>query len=312
MKRLLATCTFACLALIMQRPALAASDAFAFAFIAHPFGDALADQSDLQRALDDTDQENLAFVVVGGIKSAIEPCSDRLYEQRKSILENAQNGVMVTLAANDWSDCRYRNGRLAAQERLIRLRELFFADDLSFGASKLPIIRQSANAKFRDYAENARWEVGDIMFATINLPANNNRYLSAAGRNNEFEDRLIANRDWLQRVVMYAKRKKHRGIVIFSDGNPFAQHSQPTGQRDGFKEVRQQLSALAAKFPGRILVIHNQLPSTKTDTPTIRWKQNMGQLGLSSGWVGIQVHGGGKNLFTVRTGSSANVERMKK
>ena len=32
------------------------------------------------------------------------------------------------------------------------------------------------SAKFRAYSENARWEIGNVMFATFNLPANNNHY----------------------------------------------------------------------------------------------------------------------------------------
>src|ERR1700693_5241335 len=48
----------------------------------------------LRSALAESDADDLAFVVVNGIKSASESCSDRLYTQRRSILEEAQNGII--------------------------------------------------------------------------------------------------------------------------------------------------------------------------------------------------------------------------
>ncbi|RJG00239.1 hypothetical protein [Noviherbaspirillum sedimenti] len=298
----------ACLAL--TGPAAGAEEKFAFGYVAHPFGDALADETGLREALAETDRENLAFVVVGGIKSAIEPCDDELYAQRRTLLNQARHGLVVSVAESDWSDCRYRDGRPAALERLHRLRELFFADDLSFGATRIPLIRQSANPKFRDYVENARWEIGNIMFATLNLPANNNRFLNAAGRNSEFEDRLVANRDWLQRVVMYAKRKQYPGIVIFCDGNPLFPQEEDNVRRDGFRETRRQLASLAAGYPGKILLVHNQQSRAgKQRAPAIRWKGNLGDLAVASDWLSVQVTPAQPVLFSVAAGKSANPAR---
>jgi hypothetical protein len=166
---------------------------------------------------------------------------------------------------------------------------LFFADEFSFGASKIPMTRLSASAKFRNYAENARWEIGDIMFATVNLPANNNHYRTEAGRNSEFEDRLIANREWLHRIYLLATRRKMAGIVLFSDGDPIATPGllarfNPAAKRDGFAEVRQQITALTAKFPGKVLVIHGQM-NAETSTPNaIVWRGNLGDMEVGSGW----------------------------
>lgn len=303
-----AACLAACLALAGAHAN--AVERFAFGYVAHPFGDALADETGLRQALEETDRENLAFVVVGGIKSAIEPCSDDLYAQRRTLLSQAKHGLVVSLAESDWSGCRYRDGRTAALERLHRLRELFFADDLSFGASRIPLVRQSANPKFRDYAENARWEIGNIMFATVNLPASNNRYLTAAGRNGEFEDRQIANRDWLQRVAVYAKRKQSAGIVIFSDGNPLDAPNEASVQRDGFRETRKQLAAIAAAFPGKVLLVHNQLPRAgKQRTPAIRWKGNLGELAVAADWIGVIVAPSQPDLFSVGATRAADRTR---
>ena len=293
-------------------PSIAAPAEFRFGVIAQPFADPARDEPALRQMLDDTDADNLAFVLVNGIKSFAEPCSDEIYEQRKALLDNAKNGVIVSVAASDWSECRYSDGRIAALERLNRIRDLYFSTDLSFGASKLPLTRQSSNAKFRDYSENSRWELNGITFATINLPANNNRYIAAAGRNGEFEDRQIANQDWINRLVTFAKRSKSIGIVIFCDGNPLAETS-AAGKRDGFAEIRQVLHAAASKFPGKILVIHNRPRNAKTEERIV-WRGNIGELGLRSGWTRLAVVPASLSLFSIveRNGDTGNGARNKK
>lgn len=294
---LLAGAAGACAGNVMAQPSQ-----FNFAVIAHAANG--ADDTALRAAIAETDADNLAFVVANGIKSNSEPCSDSLYTSRKELLNEAKNGLIVSLTASDWSECRNLKNRSAAVERLNRLRELFFTDEFSFGASKIPVIRQSGTSKFRNYAENTRWEIGTVMFATINLPANNNHYRTEAGRNSEFEDRLIANRDWLQRIFAFAARKKMAGIVLFCDGDPLAkpgllQLFDLNRKRDGFAEVRGQINALAAKFSIKVLVIHGQ-EETKPATPSsIIWRDNVGDLALGGGWSKISVNSSAPALFAI-------------
>lgn len=276
---------------------------FSFGVIAQPFK-AAEDESVLRETIAETDADNLAFVVANGIKSADEPCTDTMYKRRKEILDSAKNGLIVSLAGSDWSECKNAHGRSAAVERLNRLRELFFTDAFSSGASRLPLVRQSATAKFRNYAENMRWEVGSIMFATINLPANNNHYRPEAGRNSEFEDRLIANRNWLQRIFIFAARKKLAGIVLFCDGKPLAkpvssQFFEFGTKRDGFAETRQHIVALAAKFSGKVLVVHGQAVGHASAENGIVWRDNLGDLEVASGWMKLSVHPSSRMLFSI-------------
>jgi hypothetical protein len=253
----------------------------------------------LRSALAESDADNLAFVVVNGIKSASESCGDRLYTERRSILDAAQNGVIMSLAANDWVPCKNSAGRSSAIERLNQIRELFYDSDMSFGATKLNLIRQSASPKFREYAENARWEIDGILFATVNLPINNNHYRSDGGRNGEYEDRLIANRDWLQRLFAIAKNQKLPGIVLFTDANPLLPLLQRApelrGQRDGFNEVRQLITTLSAKYGGRVLLVHNQQHAARN----IIWYGNLGTLGSDVSWSKIGVDTARPTLFYI-------------
>lgn len=256
--------------------------------------------------------QNLMFNVENGIKTAAEPCSDKLYTQRLNLLQGAKKPLILSLAAGDWTQCKLANGRSGAVERLNRVRELFFAEDASFGASKLPLVRQSTSAKFRSYDENARWEVGSVLFATINIPANNNNYRADAGRNSEFDDRLIANRDWLQRIFSTAKHRRMDGIVLFSDADIMKKTNQqdgPASKRDGYAEVRQQIMSLSAKFEGQILLVHNvEAPHPKPapenspeSAPAITWVGNVGSLNVNAEWLEISVQPSSSNLFAAVT-----------
>jgi hypothetical protein len=281
----------------------AATKKFAFGVIAHPLT-AVGAESAIRTAIEQTDADNLAFVVANGIKAADEPCTDTAYNRRKALLGSAKNGLIVSLAESDWAPCKDENGKSAAIGRLSRLRDMFFPDRLSFGATRIPLVHQSANPKFRTYVENARWEIGDILFATIDLPANNNHYLFEAGRNSEFEDRLVANRNWLHQIFTYAKYKKLQGVVLFSDGNPFSPPAKARSRRDGFAETRHQLASSAAGFPGKVLVIHGPEASATGEAARIRWNGKLGELAIGPGWTRINATPGTDSVFGVANAAS--------
>lgn len=281
--------------------AWAGAQDFSFGVINHAAAGVKGDEA-LRQALAETDADNLAFVVVNGIKSPSESCDDALYAERHDLLAQAQNGIFVSLAGSDWITCRDRENRSDAIERLARMREIFYAGEFSLGASRLPMLRQSLTPKFRSYAENTRWEVGNLLFATVNLPAANNHFLLDGGRNNEFEDRLIANRNWLQHLFAFAALKKSAAIVFFCDGNPFGpppRHSFFRTQRDGFAETRKLFTELAAKFPGRVLVVHGQGGKTKTPAHILWTGDNLGNVGVGERWLKIVVDDHLPQLFAV-------------
>jgi hypothetical protein len=279
----------------------ASSGEFGFGVIAHGFKDG-ADESTLRETIASTDAKNLAFVVANGIKSSKEPCGDSLYLHRKKLLSTAKNGLIVTIAGSDWIGCVSDEGQPVALERLNRLREIFFSDEYSLGESKLPISRQSGIAKFRGYGENARWEVNGVEFASINLPADNNHYLAAAGRNSEFEDRVIANRSWMQRIFRTANHRKSIGIVLFFDGDPLISRAKEQkgndGRRDGFMEFRREVRTLASRYHGQVLLVHGSTGGDQANQ--IRWNANVGDLSVPRGWKRINVAPGTVAVFTLQ------------
>ena len=285
---------------------------FKFGVIGHSFKNG-PDEAVLKRAIADAAQANPAFIVATGIKAGSEPCSDKLYAQRRALLDESAPPMIVSLAGSDWSGCLNSAGRSNAIERLNRLRELLYGDAESLGAKRLPVTRLSASAKFRSYAENAHWEHGKVLFATINLPANNNHFRPEAGRNSEYEDRLVANRAWLHRLFTLAERQKLQGLVLFSDGDVGVQAEEgfsllPSFQarQDGFAEPRRQIRAMAEKFKGKVLLIDTQSQSggSAATEAAINWRGNVGHLSLAAEWAEVRVAPGAATLFTLKGGGA--------
>ncbi|WP_338765515.1 hypothetical protein [Massilia sp. METH4] len=287
----------------------AAEQSFDVAIIGHTFPDELGD-ADLKRTIARADMEKPAFVIAAGIKSADEPCSDKLYLQRKALLNKSDQPLVLVLTGADWTGCRNSAGRSNAIERLNRIREIFYDGQEALGARMLDLNRQSTITKFRSYAENAYWERGGVLFATINLPAANNHYLLEAGRNSEYEDRLVANRAWLQRLFSMAKRRKLEGLVLFSDGDVRI-HAEPgfsllagfSTKHDGFAETRRLARTLAEKYDGKVLLVDaNREPPVKGDPApgTLTWRGNVGHVTLLGEWNVLHVAPGSEQLFTLR------------
>jgi hypothetical protein len=297
-------------------PATPVARNFEFGVIGHPLQHG-RDEAALKRAIAEVAQTNPAFVVATGIKAINEPCSDKLYAQRRDLLNESSAPMIVSLAGSDWSACINSAGRSNAIERLNRLREVFYVDSESLGARHLQVTRLSATAKFRSYAENSHWEYGKVLFATINLPANNNHYRPEAGRNSEFEDRLVANRAWLHRLFTLAERQKMHGLVLFSDGDAGVTAEEgfsllPSFQtkQDGFAEVRKQIRTIAEKYKGTVLLIDAQpVQATAAGThnePAIQWRGNVGHVTMTSDWAEVHVTPGAATLFSIKGGSAAS------
>jgi hypothetical protein len=299
----------AALAALLAAPLALASakstaDPYRFVVVGPNFAD--GGEERLKQTLADASDKSIAFVVVTGIKDASEGCGDKLYQKRRDIIDAARRPVILSLAGSDWTGCRNSAGRSNAIERLNRLRELFYPEPESLGKNKLPLTRLSTSTRFRSYAENAHWEVGKVLYATINLPADNNHFLPAAGRNSEYEDRLVANRFWLNRLFAIARRDKIEAVVLFSEGDLKALQEPAGGLRalltrepdgyDGFAATRRQLLAQAKKFKGKILLV-DAAGLAKGAKPAIAWRENVGHVSAGAGTLDVKVTPGSETLF---------------
>nr|WP_025600922.1 hypothetical protein [Burkholderia sp. WSM2230] len=229
-----------------------------------------ADEAPTQRLIDAIGRERgVSFIVYdGNLKGPKEACRDALYERRHAVLETSRPALFFIPGQHDWVDCASAQaGGFDPVERLDQLRQTLLGDANSMGQNPMPLTRESEVSRFRPYRENARWQMGDTVFVALNAPSPNNHYLTAGGRNGEFEDRVVANAFWLQHAGEYAKRRDARAIVVFIQGDPDPErYERPerfawlrfgrNPRRDGFLEFKRSLVKLAQTFQGPVLVIH--------------------------------------------------------
>jgi len=158
------------------------------------------------RLIDSLADARVAFVVhVGDFKAAAAPCSDELFADRRRMFDASPVPFVFVPGDNEWTDChRATAGGHDPLERLARLREVFFPDDDSLGKQKLRLVRQSADARFGAFRENARWRMGGIVFVTLNVPGSNNNLGRNAAMDAEHAARMAANFDWLGAAVRQA------------------------------------------------------------------------------------------------------------
>ena len=260
----------------------------------------------LKKELSRLKNTNPEFIVLNGIKSNAESCGDDLYTERKELLNDVNRPVSVSLAGGDWVYCKNSRGNPVSVERLRRLREILFDSGHSLGNQPINLTRQSLSNRFSAYSENFYWSHGPVLFATLHLPANNNNYLAAAGRNNEFEDRTIANKNWLDLVFRQATREHAKAIVLFTDGNPY---NVKTASRDGFSEIRQKLNTLLSHYSGRVLIIHGQSGPIPKD---IVWKGKLGLAGVGSIWTRFNVTPNSGAIFRIQQAAPKKQGKQKK
>jgi hypothetical protein len=241
------------------------------------------DEQAMQAALEAAQSSEPAFIIVNGLKRNRERCSEGLYRQRKRLLEQATVPVILSMAASDWAYCRDRQNRPAGPAWLNLLRDQFVGDISANSTRVLNIKHQSAMRAYRSYSENARWVHDRVLFATLHIAANNNQYVEAAGRNHEFEDRQVANREWIRRLTEVAARERLAGIVIFCDGDPLPAPWLRTADRDGYREVRTQLRGLAEKSGLWVLVVQGATADTAKTPVDIQWADRLGHVTLPVG-----------------------------
>jgi hypothetical protein len=255
------------LALALGLCAPAGAAPFSFALIGDlPYG--AREERLLAGVLEDIDRSDARFTVhVGDIKAGDERCDDDLLAQRKALLARSKKPLVYLPGDNEWADCgRTSNGSYDAVERLSKLRDLFYPDEFSLGEERLKLFRQSETVRYRAYRENARWEVEGILFVTFNVAGSNNHYVAGAGRNGEFEERILANKVWLRRALDLAKHKRLRGIVILSHANPLF-GGNTAFRRDGYREWKGILADAAKSYPGEILFVHGDTHWYRSDQP---------------------------------------------
>lgn len=203
-----------------------------------------------------------AFLIhIGDFKDSDEQCSDTLFLDRLNLFNQSTQPFIYTPGDNEWSDCdRLDAGGFNPEERLEKLRELFFQQPLSLGQQRLPLETQS------DAPEHVRWEKDNIVFLTVNLPASNN-YGTRRTPSKEFLTRNPKVINWMREGFATAREHQAKAIVIGFQANPgFALHAR--GVRNAnFSELLDMLQQETLAFGRPVLIIHGDTHMYQFDQP---------------------------------------------
>lgn len=246
-------------------------EAFAFGVLGDAPYDA-REASELEAMLSAMRPEPLAFVVhVGDFKAGGgSPCTDALYLGRKALLDASPHPLVLTPGDNDWTDCRRAsNGAMAPLERLARLREIFFSDDLSLGRARLRLAVQEGcvetdgpRCRCPALPENRMWVHGGVAFATIHAVGSNDNVGFDAAGDAEAQCRRAANFRWLARAFALAAGEAMRGLVVFAQADPWV----PSRRRVHATLVAKLVEG-AARLARPVLFVHGDTHTYRVDRP---------------------------------------------
>ena len=258
--------------------------------------------------MDDLDRSNVAFVVhVGDFKAGTTMlCDDAMFRSRKNQFDASRHPFIFTPGDNDWTDCHApKDGGFEPEERLARLREIFYPDNQSLGQRKLTVRRQSEDPRFSKFRENARWRYGGVMFATLHIVGSNNNLGRAAEQDMEYRERSAANLAWLKETFEAAKREGSRAVAIFTQANPRFEHLFPAGRiralhlgsppkgPSGYVDFVPALEAEVVSFGKPVALLHGDTHYFRVDKPLFRTGgQSAGERGRQvENFTRVEVHG---------------------
>jgi hypothetical protein len=202
-------------------------------------------------------------VHVGDIKNGSSLCSDERFYGIAALFERFVQPLVYTPGDNEWTDChREKAGRFDPQERLARLREIFFAAPFQFGAPGGNRVGQADDPDHGIYGENQRWEQGGVVFATLHVVGS---FDNARRQPEEFAPRRAAALAWLDAAFARAGAIEARAVVLFFHADPF--HETDRGRNKAFTGFLDALAGIAAAFGGPVLLVHGDSHRFVLDRP---------------------------------------------
>jgi len=252
-------------ALLLLNAAGAIAESFAFAVL----GDAPYNREEriqVERLLEGMAKEPLAFAVhIGDIKSGHSECSDATFADRLQLLDGSSVPLVYTPGDNDWTDCDRRwAGRYDPEERLAKLRQLFFAESESLGRRRIALDSQAA-APGVCCVENRRWWHSGVVFVTLHVVGSANNRGTGSEPNMEFVARTAANLEWLRNSFALARERSAPGLALFIHADPGIERVDPF--RRGYAEVLGALREEAIAFARPVLIVHGDTHRFQLDRP---------------------------------------------
>ncbi|HEV7861076.1 MAG TPA: hypothetical protein VGR20_00190 [Acidimicrobiia bacterium] len=229
-------------------------------------------ETNLLKVRGSANASGLAFVVHDGdIWQGGTPCSDDRLRRVKAVL-NGFTTLVYTPGDNEWQDCPDPAGRLPA------IRKVFFSTAMSLGSRPIAQVRQQS------VPENARWERGGVVFATLDVPGPGGGGPTTG-----------ADGAWLDATFDRATAVHAAAVMIIWQDDPTDGSSSALVAR---------LRRRAAAFTKPVVLVHGDTHQYKLDHP---WKDtpNLTRLetypGFTPQWVKATVDPAAPGVFRFST-----------
>ena len=228
-------------------------------------------QRNFMRVRDQANASGLAFTVHDGdIWRGGTSCNDDRLRRVKADF-NGFKTLVYTPGDNEWVDCpQGPAGRLEA------IRRVFFSEPRSLGTEPIAQRRQA------EAPENARWEWGGVVFATLNVPG------PLGGG-----PTLRADLAWLDNTFDRAREIQAPAVMIIWQDDP-VDGSSP--------DLVSGLRKRAKSFGRPVMLVHGDTHRYRLDNP---WKDTPNLTRLETfptftpEWVEVIVKPAGPKVFTV-------------
>jgi hypothetical protein len=305
MRKLLATACALAAALALTVGAAAddgrGGDELTFAVIGDtPYGPAQeALFPSLVTSIDDDRDVRLALHL-GDIKTGSSLCTDEYFAQIKSLFDTFDDPLVYTPGDNEWTDChRPAQGGYDPLERLSKLRSVFYPQPgLTLGARPKRVDFQHG------FPENQLWEQSDIVFSAVHVVGSNNDLVPWFGapqpspeQLEEFETRLQADLEWLDRTFELAEDERARGVVIAMQADMWLG---TVSRGVGFDPIIERISELADDFERPVLLLQGDTHDFYVDKP-VPSVQNLTRIvvegEIATEWLRIEADRRSRDVF---------------
>ena len=252
----------------------AAGEAFDFALVGdYPY--TLRDQAGMPHLLADLDHApSLSFVLhVGDLHSPrATECSESLFRERRDWFVGLGIPFVFTPGDNDWADCAD-----TPLEFLELLRSVFFADPLrADGVDAFALRRQSESEAHSDLVENAIWERGGVVFATLHMIGP--PLIPIPDETSATRSRLVEAAElWLDEAFRVAREHEARGVFLATQvdlwpisGSARVLDLLHPGLIDVdplFEDFEAKLVARVREFGGPVVLAHGDTHTFRIDQP---------------------------------------------
>ena len=197
-------------------------------------------------------------------------CDDERQQTILSFFQKFEQPLIYTPGDNEWADCWLPQfGGGDPLERLAAVQRIFFSGSESLGQNPLTLERQSDVSNHEQMVENARWTVGNVLFATLHeVGAANIERAEDLAAADEFQSRRQANLEWIKETFALAVQQDTPGIV-------FALHAEifeppfldPDVGRAAFGSVVEAFRQGARGYPGQVLLVQGDTHVFLIDRP---------------------------------------------